>query len=82
MLSGEWEIARQSPDTEPYADLAAALRGDLVFANLETAIEAADGCIPKETRVFAAPETIEKTLESLGVELFSNAHGSLRGFGP
>jgi poly-gamma-glutamate synthesis protein (capsule biosynthesis protein) len=85
MLSGEWEEPSSGSSWSAFAELAAMLRSDLVFANLETSVEAAEGHIPKAPRVLAATQTIDRALASLGVQIvnLANNHafdGYLAGF--
>jgi poly-gamma-glutamate capsule biosynthesis protein CapA/YwtB (metallophosphatase superfamily) len=85
MLSGEWEEPGGGSASGAFADLAAALHSDVVFANLETSIEGPDGHIPKSPRVLADRRTIDDALSSLGVQIanVANNHafdGYLAGF--
>ena len=86
MLAGEWEAAaRRRRVGEAYSRLRPALGDDLIFANLETAIEERDGHIPKEPRVLASPDTIRRSLSAMGVRVVSLANnhafdGYLAGF--
>jgi poly-gamma-glutamate synthesis protein (capsule biosynthesis protein) len=73
MLSGQWELERRAPGSEPLAALARELRGDLVFANLESAVESG-AQIAKEPRIVAKPETIVDCLDALAIVVVNLAN--------
>jgi len=87
MLAGEWQgLEQRGGAREAFGALRALLaHDDLVFANLETTIEAGEGRIPKEPRVLGSEATIRDALGALGVGVvnLANNHafdGYLAGF--
>jgi poly-gamma-glutamate synthesis protein (capsule biosynthesis protein) len=87
MLAGEWDIvSRRRGECAAFAALRAAIEdADLVFANLETTVEAGDGHIPKEPRVLGDLESMRRSLAAIGVGVvnLANNHafdGDLAGF--
>lgn len=78
MLAGEWEpVVRRRAEAEAFAALRATIAdADLVFANLETTVEADAGHIAKEPRVLGDLEGIRRSLRALhvGVANLANNH--------
>src|SRR5262249_43644241 len=87
MLAGEWDIvSRRRGEGAAFAALRAAIEdADLVFANLETTVEAGGGHIPKEPPRLGRPESMRRSLAAIGVGVvnLANNHafdGDLAGF--
>ena len=87
MLAGQWhDVGLDGRAAEAFRDVRALVaEDDVVFANLETTIEAGDGRIDKEPLVLGRPESVCGTLAALGVGVvnLANNHafdGRLAGF--
>src|SRR5262249_38387515 len=87
MLSGGGgSLSRRRGEGAAFAALRAAVAdADLVFANLETTVEAGDGHIPKEPRVLGDLDSMRRSLSAIGVGVvnLANNHafdGDLAGF--
>lgn len=76
MLAGEWdEVAGEGGLGRAFHDLVALCRqGNVVFANLETTLDAGAGLIPKQPRVVGAESTVAEALDLLGVDVVNLAN--------
>ena len=75
MLSGEWDAQGGSQElAQMFDSLRSQLGGDIVFANLETAVPGTEGFIEKEPRVVAADTTLRTVLEALNVKVVNLAN--------
>ena len=71
MLCGEWEHVDVR---EQLGGLGAAMKADVVFANLETTIEGSQGQIAKQPRVIARTDTVADALAVTNVDIVNVAN--------